>query len=123
MKWTGGCHCGAVSFEIEIEEQVSLLDCNCSICIMTGHLHLIVPDENFELLSGQDQLVSYRFGTKSAEHLFCKVCGIKSFYWPRSHPGSLSINFNCLSDGHGLEPGKISFDGRDWEQSREKLGG
>ncbi|MFN2100140.1 GFA family protein [Altererythrobacter sp. MF3-039] len=119
---TGGCHCRAVRFEIEVAEKVDLLDCNCSICSATGHLHLIVPEAKFRLSSGADRLTSYRFGTGAAEHLFCRECGIKSYYWPRSHPGCLSVNFRCLDDGHGLEVNYIPFNGRDWEKSRDLLG-
>lgn len=121
MTVTGGCHCGAVSFAIKTAEKVDLLDCNCSICSMTGYLHLIVAEADFDLKSGLDQLTSYRFGSGQAEHLFCKSCGIKSFYWPKSHPGSLSVNFNCLEYGHSLEATRIPFDGRNWEQARDLL--
>ena len=120
MKATGGCHCGAVRFEAELPEPpVPALNCNCSICAMTGFLHIIVPHEQFELVSGSDTLVSYRFGTGAAEHLFCGRCGVKSFYQPRSHPDSWSVNANCLE-----EPVKLAiepFDGRNWEQAKGRL--
>jgi hypothetical protein len=120
-KIEGGCHCRAVRFEAEVPRGVELLDCNCSICSMTGYLHLIVPHERFRLLSGEDRLVSYRFGTGAAEHLFCSVCGIKSFYQPRSHPDAWSINFKALDDASGLAVTRRSFDGRNWEAARERL--
>src|SRR3546814_14222887 len=85
MKVGGGCHCGAVRFEVDIPAQVRLLECNCSICTLTGYLHCIVPHQDFELITGRAALQSYRFGTGQAVHLFCKNCGIKSFYQPRSH--------------------------------------
>jgi hypothetical protein len=118
---TGGCHCGAVRFAIEVVQAPELLDCNCSICSKTGHLHLIVPHGQFTLLSGGDALTSYRFGSGAAEHLFCRTCGIKSFYQPRSHPGAWSVNFRCLDPGHSLEPEIRQFDGRDWEAARAAL--
>ncbi len=121
MKLHGGCHCGAVRYAIEIDPPVELLDCNCSICSKAGYLHLNVAHEHFELLSGQDNLMSYRFGTGAAEHLFCRTCGIKSFYQPRSHPDAYSVNFRCLDPGHGLDPARRSFDGRNWEQARASL--
>jgi hypothetical protein len=83
MKVQGGCHCKAVRFEAEVPRAVEVLDCNCSICAATGFRHLIVPHEDFRLLSGGEALTSYRFGTGAANHLFCSVCGIKSFYQPR----------------------------------------
>ena len=89
---------------------------------MTGFLHLIVPHENFRLLSGTDTLSSYRFGTGTAEHLFCSVCGIKSFYQPRSHPEAWSVNLNALDDISALNVSRRSFDGRNWERARGELG-
>lgn len=121
MRLEGGCHCRAVRFAISVNPPLELLDCNCSICAKTGFLHLIVPHSRFELLSGQDSLVSYRFGSGTAEHLFCRSCGIKSFYQPRSHPDAWSVHFRCLDPGHGLEPAIRAFDGQNWEQARSGL--
>lgn len=113
MRIEGGCHCGAVRFSAELAEPaVELLDCNCSICRMTGHLHLNVADGDFRLLRGSDALTEYRFGTRTARHLFCRHCGIKSFYKPRSHPDHVSINYRCLDEGHELVARITAFDGR-----------
>ena len=121
VKIAGGCHCGAVRFEAEVPRQVTVLDCNCSICSKTGYRHLIVPHEDFTLLQGERALTSYRFGTGAADHLFCRLCGVKSFYQPRSHPDAWSINFNALDDSSALEVTVQSFDGRNWEQARGAL--
>jgi hypothetical protein len=120
MKATGGCHCGAVRFEAELTPPpVPALDCNCSICRMSGFLHVVVPLHQFELLTGRDALSSYRFGTGTAEHLFCRHCGVKSFYQPRSHPNAWSVNANCLD-----QPPELAieqFDGQNWERARQQL--
>jgi hypothetical protein len=121
MMVEGGCHCGAVRFSAEVPGAVELLDCNCSICSKTGFLHLIVPHGKFALILGVDQLVSYRFGSGAAEHLFCRTCGIKSFYQPRSHPKSWSVNFRCLDPGHAIESTIRPFDGGNWEAARQAL--
>lgn len=63
---------------------------------MTGYLHLIVPAARFRLLSGADDLVEYTFNTGAAKHRFCRHCGIKSFYVPRSHPDGIDVNVRCL---------------------------
>jgi hypothetical protein len=116
----GGCHCGAVRFEAEVgQPPVPALDCNCSVCRMTGFLHVMVPHDRFELISGREQLTSYRFGTGTAEHLFCRTCGVKSFYQPRSHPDAWSVNANCLDQPLDLEVTK--FDGANWEAAAERL--
>lgn len=121
MKIAGGCHCGAVRFAGEVEAEPEVLDCNCSICARTGYLHLIVRHDHFSLLSGEEVLTSYRFGTRAAEHLFCRICGIKSFYQPRSHPDAWSVNLRCLDAGLGLRPKVVPFDGRNWEQAASIL--
>jgi hypothetical protein len=121
VRLEGGCHCGAVRFAIETAPPLEVLDCNCSICAKTGFLHLILPHADFTLLSGQELLTTYRFGTGAAEHLFCKTCGIKSFYQPRSHADAWSVNFRCLDQGHSLNPTIRSFDGRNWEAARDTL--
>lgn len=118
---TGGCHCGAVRFEADVARDVRLLACNCSMCAKTGFLHMIVPHGEFRLLRGADALSSYRFGTGAAEHLFCRSCGIRSFYQPRSHPNAWSVDFRCLDDGHGLHAPIEPFDGRNWESARASL--
>lgn len=118
---SGGCHCGAVRFAADVPRIVRLLACNCSMCAKTGFLHLIVPHDDFRLLCGADNLSSYRFGTGAAEHLFCRTCGIRSFYQPRSHPGAWSVDFRCLDDGHGVTARTEAFDGRNWEAARADL--
>lgn len=113
MKVEGGCHCGLVRFEAKVPDgPVEVHDCNCSICSMTGYLHLIVPEADFRLLEGKGDTTTYRFGSGTARHIFCSQCGIKSFYKPRSHPNGISINYRCLDEGHGLEPVVRAFDGR-----------
>jgi len=117
MKIEGGCHCKRVRFAAEVPQAVEVLDCNCSICSMTGFRHLIVPHRDFELLRGGEALVSYRFGTGAAGHLFCGTCGVKSYYQPRSHPEAWSVNLNALDDPALLEISVRQFDGRNWERA------
>jgi hypothetical protein len=111
---TGGCHCGRVRFRVRVEK-LEALDCNCSICSKKGFLHVIVPKDAFELLSGADALTTYTFNTGVAKHTFCKVCGVHPFYTPRSHPDGVDVNLRAL-DGDALERFAITrFDGRNWE--------
>ena len=118
---TGGCHCGRVRFEIEAPADIEVSDCNCTICSKSGYLHLIVPKEQFRLLAGAEALVSYRFNTRAAEHLFCGTCGIKSFYVPRSHPEGFSVNARCLDAGTIRSMRVLPFDGANWEQHIAEL--
>ena len=119
---SGGCHCGAVRFSATMPDPpVPALACNCSICSMTGFLHVMVPHDRFELLTGRDSLTSYRFGSGAADHLFCSNCGVKSFYQPRSHPDAWSVNVNCLDEAPELSVEQ--FDGRNWEHAKARLDG
>jgi len=117
----GGCHCGAVRFEVEAPEDLEVTECNCSICSKSGYLHLIVPKSKFRLLSGEDKLETYTFDTHEARHLFCRVCGIKSFYIPRSHPDGYSVNVRCLDGSTIRSVTTEQFDGRNWEANIGKL--
>lgn len=117
----GGCHCGAVSFEVTAEPPLRVQRCNCSICELTGYLHLIVPAARFRLLRGEAALVEYRFNTGVARHLFCGTCGIKSFYVPRSNPDGYSVNLRCLRDVAAGEAIIEPFDGRNWEAHADEL--
>ena len=116
----GGCHCQAVRFVARLPDPpVPALACNCSICSMTGFVHIIVAHQDFTLVSGADRLTGYRFGSGAAEHLFCSACGVKSFYQPRSHPEAWSVNAHCLDEPVDLSV--ESFDGRNWEAARAAL--
>lgn len=117
----GGCHCGAVAWEVETDDAVVIDECNCSICQRVGFLHLIVPHAKFRLLSGSDQLTEYTFNTGVAKHLFCKVCGVKSFYIPRSNPDGYSLNLRCMDRAQFSSIEIRPFDGQNWEANGEKL--
>ena len=112
----GGCHCGRVRFEVVAPARIEVDDCNCSLCSKTAYLHLIVPAERFKLLSGSEFLATYTFNTGTAKHLFCSVCGIKSFYVPRSHPDGFSVNVRCLDAGTVEAMTVTQVNGREWEK-------
>ena len=109
----GGCHCARVRFEVHAPADIQALDCNCSICRMTGFLHLIVPASRFRLLSGADALAEYTFNTGAAKHRFCRHCGVKAFYIPRSHPDGVDVNVRCLDPGSVRSLVVAAFDDAD----------
>ena len=117
----GGCHCGAVRFEARAPARVTVQRCNCSMCSKTGFLHLIVPGADFTITAGREQLTTYTFNTRVAQHLFCRTCGVKAFYVPRSNPDGWSVNLRCIDAGT-IEHATIEdFDGRNWEAHGESL--
>ncbi|WP_455220264.1 GFA family protein [Kaarinaea lacus] len=117
----GSCHCGAVRYEVEAPADLIVQECNCSICSRVGYWHLIVPQSRFHLLQGEDQLTTYTFDTHEAKHKFCKICGIKSFYIPRSNPDGISVNARCLDDATIHSITIEFFDGKNWEQHAHEL--
>lgn len=116
IRHTGGCHCGRITFEVWAPAELAVSECNCSICQMSGYLHLIVPADRFKLLTGAESLTSYSFNTGTAKHLFCSTCGIKSFYVPRSHPDGISVNARCLDSKTVASMDIGQTNGREWEQ-------
>ena len=120
MTYGGSCHCGAIKFEVEAPETLEVEDCNCSICSKAGFLHLIVPKSKFRLLAGNDSIRTYTFNTGVAKHTFCKVCGIKPFYTPRSNPDGIDVNVNCL-DTRPVSIKITPFDGQNWEQHAHEV--
>jgi hypothetical protein len=115
--YAGGCHCGRVRFKVT-GDLAETLDCNCSICTKKGFLHLIVPKEQFELVSGADAQSTYRFNTGVAQHMFCATCGIHAFYVPRSDPDKIEVNVRALDDVDVSALRPRIFDGKNWEQAQ-----
>src|SRR6185437_10596849 len=106
-KYTGGCHCGAVTYEVETELD-KVMECNCSHCSKKGFLLHFVPATQFALLSGEDNLTEYRFNKKKIAHLFCKTCGVESFARGQRPDGTATvmINVRCLD---GVDPHTLTI--------------
>lgn len=117
----GGCHCGDVRFEVQAPGDLEALECNCSICRQCGFLHLIVPRARFRLLQGEQALGEYTFGTGAARHLFCRRCGVKSFYVPRSNPDGWSVNVRCIDPATIRSLTVRAFDDRDRERAEAAI--
>lgn len=121
MIYSGSCHCQKVQFEVEAPENLEVELCNCSICKKSGFLHLIVPLSKFTITSGEEQLNTYTFNTDVAQHTFCRTCGIKPFYTPRSNPDGIDVNVNCF-DTQGSSIAITEFDGANsWEKDANRL--
>jgi len=117
----GSCHCGAVSFAVLAPDEIEAFECTCSICRRSGHLHYHVGKDRFRLLSGADQITTYTFNTGAAKHHFCSVCGVKSFYVPRSKPDGFSVNARCIEEGAVRIVQTAPFDGAHWEDAIDEL--
>lgn len=104
MKYSGGCHCGKVRFEVDGLNLSEVISCNCSICGKKGHWLSFVPESHFKLLQGEHSLKDYQFGKKNIHHLFCSNCGVGSFGKGTAPDGMkmAAINVRCL-DGVDLD--------------------
>ena len=118
---TGGCHCGAVRWEIEAPAVLKTHTCNCSICNLTHYQHLIVPKHRFRVVKGDNHLNLYTFGSGIAQHYFCKTCGVKSFYIPRSNPNGVSVHARCIDPATVQAVEDEPFDGQNWEKNAGSL--
>ena len=117
----GSCHCQKVQYKIITPKEIKLIYCNCSICVIEDYKHLIIDKIKFELITGKNNVTTYSFNTHNAKHYFCKHCGIKSFYIPRSHPNSISINFRCIKNNKLKIKKIIKFKGKNWEKNINKI--
>ncbi len=117
----GQCHCGTVRFTVATMREVEVGECNCSICSMCGYQHLIVAADALTILEGEEELTTYTFNTGTARHTFCRRCGIKPFYVPRSHPHGYSVNFRCVDASAFERVHLTAFDGRNWEQAVDAI--
>jgi hypothetical protein len=109
----GGCHCGAVRYEVEIDAEAEALSCNCSMCGRSGTLLQFVPAEKFKLAQGEGSLTSYKFNSHVIDHLFCKTCGIKAFARGQGPKGpTVAINVRTLDNIDTFTIKANQFDGR-----------
>lgn len=120
VSYEGGCHCGAVTYEVKAPARIEVEDCNCSVCSASGYLHLIVPRSDFRWLTGESLLTTYRFNSGVAEHYFCSLCGIKPCYIPRSNPDGMDVNVRTLKT-RPQQMTIVPFDGKNWEANAAKL--
>lgn len=117
----GQCHCGAVAFTFTAPPDVGMTECDCSICGMTGYQHIFIPQDEVGFISGEDHLEVYTFGTQTAQHMFCRTCGIKPLYIPRSHPECYSVNLRCVVSGTLTVGETVVFNGQNWEENIDGL--
>jgi hypothetical protein len=102
VTFNGACHCGAVKFTVTLTEGfASARRCTCSICRMRGAVAVSSTPAQFQLTQGEDQLATYRFNTGTAEHHFCRTCGIYTHHKRRSNPDQIGVNVACLE---GVSP-------------------
>ena len=122
-EYRGQCHCGAVTFAVKAPKHLVVWDCNCSICAMKKNTHFVVAERDFTLISGKESLTTYTFDTHTAKHMFCGVCGVQSFYKPRSNPNGYGITLSCIIPSSQVESHEVKrFDGQNWEDFYEGEG-
>ena len=119
-KHTGGCHCGAVRFEVELDLGAGGSMFNCTVCTRIAAVAAIVKPAAFRQIAGEDSVSTYEWGAKISRRRFCKHCGVHCFgdgHLAEIGGDYVSINLNCLDD---FDRGTIAirhWDGRhnNWE--------
>ncbi|MFT6024375.1 MAG: hypothetical protein ACI9PY_002500 [Ascidiaceihabitans sp.] len=104
MKITAACHCGAV--ELTGDAPAGLDDaarCNCSFCKRRQAANIGVTSTTLKVTKGADNLGLYSFGTHTAQHYFCKTCGIYTHHQTRSNPLLCGVNLGCIRGAHPLD--------------------
>jgi hypothetical protein len=112
--YSGSCHCGEVRFEVTTDiERASM--CNCSICSRAGWVMVSVPENQFVLLAGAEAQTDYQFGKKTMHHLFCAICGVRSFgRYVSGETVKVIVNARCLK---GMDINALpieTFDGKSY---------
>jgi hypothetical protein len=97
MAYRGGCHCGAVTFEVQAELPGAAIECNCSHCRIKGLL-LTFHSADQVSWSGADATADYRFNTHKLRHVFCRTCGAQPFAEGAAPDGTatMAINLRCV---------------------------
>ena len=113
-KQIGGCHCGKIRYQVALDLK-SAMTCNCSYCSKKGFILAFVPQNQFKLLSGENNLTEYQFNKKVIQHLFCKTCGVQSFGRGKAPDGSptVMINLRCLDNFDFSKVPTKEFNGKD----------
>ena len=113
MKLNGSCHCGTVRFRVTLADGLATLHrCDCSFCSMRGAVAVSAHLADIDILEGADALTRYTFNTRSAQHFFCRICGIYTHHQRRSNPRQYAINLACLEGQTPFLPEVVVMDGR-----------
>lgn len=96
----GSCHCGAVTFEADLDLTQPTYRCNCTICRRTRFWPAVAREDEFRLLTGQSELTEYLFNSRKNQHFFCRHCGVRAFGVGNDTPiGRMyGVNLGCLTD-------------------------
>lgn len=96
------CHCGAVELAVSLSDGLATARrCDCSFCRRRGAVAVTAPLDGLRIVKGAKNLTIYRWGTKTAEHWFCRTCGIYTHHRRRSNPNEYGVNAACLE---GVNP-------------------
>lgn len=99
---TATCHCGAVELRVRLSDGTATARrCDCSYCRRRSAAVVSAPLDGIEVVKGAENLTLYSFGTHTAQHHFCKTCGIYMYHRRRSDPNEYGVNLYCIE---GMEP-------------------
>ena len=82
------------------------------MCSRRGAVAVSAEFSDIEVVSGEDSLSKYTFGTGVAQHYFCSVCGIYTHHQRRSNPEQFGVNLACLEGKTPFLPEVPVLDGK-----------
>lgn len=118
----GSCHCGAVVLEVTLVDGLATARrCDCSFCARRGAIAVSAPMGGVTVLQGADKLTLYTWGTRTAQHWFCSVCGIYTHHRRRSNPNEYGVNTAILDGINPRDLGEVPWsDGVNHPSDRAK---
>lgn len=104
------CHCGAVELEVTLSDGLETARrCDCSFCRRRGAAAVSAPLDGIKIVKGADNLTLYQFNTNTAQHFFCKTCGIYTHHKRRSNPNEYGVNLGALQGVNPRDLGQIGW--------------
>lgn len=109
MKCAGSCHCGAITFDCEVDPERVMI-CHCTDCqTLSGTVYrtiLPVPEADFTLLSGEPKVyVKTGDSGNRRQQTFCPACGSPIYACPDAPgPKTLNLRVGALKERDRLVP-------------------
>lgn len=108
MRIDGGCHCGNITYEADIDpEKVGVCHCtDCQTLSGTAFTTFVpAPIEGFRLLTGEPKIYvkTAESGSRRAQ-AFCPECGTRLYAAAASEPKTLNIRVGTVRQRRELPP-------------------
>ncbi len=105
------CHCGAIELHVRLSDGLKTARrCDCSFCRRRGAIAVSAPLAGLEVVKGADKLTLYQWGTKTAKHYFCSICGNYTHHQRRSNPNEYGVNVGMIEGVNPADLGNVPWE-------------